>query len=102
MEKKQLLHDLRMNTTLVQCNKEVKELLQKELTDHGLKVLLDAAKSERRTSKLIDNIVTLLKVQNRFNEAQILFEERFVEFKKVNGPNDQETLSSMYQLGNLL
>lgn len=59
-EKNMILSDLRRHNTLIQCNKEVIELLENELIDQGQKALRGVAKTECRTSILIENIAMLL------------------------------------------
>lgn len=101
-EKKLILDDLKSKVSLGQCNKLVIELLQTELTNHGLKVLSKVTMLNRKVSTLVDNIILLLKKQGRFMEAKAILEEYLLKCNRINGPKDQESLASMFKLGNFL
>jgi len=101
-EKKMVLNNLEMSTTLIQCNKIVTELLQKEFTNQGLRILSSITEPGDKSSILVDNITMLLRKQRRFKEAQLLYEEHLRIHCRNEGSKNQESLSTMYKIANLL
>lgn len=101
-EKIKILKDLEEGVGIVECNKQVIGLLRKALTEYGEQALSELSQKDRATSRLINNLASLMMHQGEYTRALPLCQEAVEGRRNILGDTHPDTLVSITNLASVL